>query len=175
MQLKKAMYNKRLTLALLVAGITSAFSNSEGPEPVPQNTVAQIESGSHFFLIDKSNAESFYEATCLHGDSLRFFANGQTKEIEIESIKYLHFREKTPWWPYLLATGIVGASSYSYFRLTSKQDAWFTPKEKAAMGASMFGGLTLFLSIPLKEMMEHYPIVHKRRGIADAKRIRACK
>lgn len=125
-------------------------------------------------MVEKTNVETLAHAICLHGDSIRAFTADETKEIKVESIKYLHYRKKSPWWPYLLTAGLVASVSYASIYHTSKEDAWFTPNQKGLMGAYVFGGLSLVLSLPIKEMNEQRQIIHKRRGIADSKRIKAC-
>lgn len=108
-------------------------------------------------------------------DSLTVWLDEKPTIIPLDSVKYLTFREHKSWGPYLLAAGLVGASTYTALHLTGRDDAMYTAEGKARFVGVVSGGLVLLWSPLLKEANETRIFINPMLGINNTGTLISCQ
>lgn len=136
------------------------------------NTQTKYELGKKNDFMDGYGAD----IVCLNkgGDSLTLLHREEKSTISLDSVKYLTVRERKSWWPYLLASTLVGVSTYTVFRATGRNDAMYTAEGKARFLGFLSGGVVLTFGAMIKGIGETQVIIHAMDGIYETEALIIC-
>jgi hypothetical protein len=133
--------------------------------------------GQYLLVMKKDGFNSHNaEAVCIseRGDSLAWVLDEYRRAIPLDTVKYLSFRDRKSWWPYLLAASLVGVSTYAYFHFASRDDAMYTAEGKARFAGFLWGGIALWVGAMLKEPIETRTVIDLRWGINRTEAFISC-
>lgn len=136
------------------------------------NAQSQYELGKKNDFLDSYMAD----IVCLNNgmDSLTLVHKEEKTTISLDSVNYLTMRKRKDWWPYLLASTLVGVSTYTVFRLTGRDDAMYSAEGKARFLGFLSGGIVLTFGAMIKGIGETQIIIHSGDGIYDTEALIIC-